>query len=101
MGFQILTGLFLSMHYSPSVTQAFASLEHIMRDVNSGWLLRYLHANGASIFFIALYLHMARGLYYRSYVSNYYAWCAGLVIFLLAMATAFLGYVLPWGQMSF
>jgi len=72
-----------------------------MRDVNSGWLLRYLHANGASIFFIALYLHMARGLYYRSYVSNYYAWCAGLVIFLLAMATAFLGYVLPWGQMSF
>ncbi|MGV6872665.1 cytochrome b [Pseudochelatococcus sp. B33] len=99
---QILTGVVLVMHYTPHVTMAFSSVEHIMRDVNFGWLLRYLHANGASMFFIAVYIHMFRGLYYGSYKApREVLWILGVVIFLLMMATAFMGYVLPWGQMSF
>ncbi|MDX2072796.1 MAG: cytochrome b/b6 [Alphaproteobacteria bacterium] len=99
---QIMTGLFLSMHYAPHVTLAFDSVEHIMRDVNYGWLLRYMHAVGASMFFVVVYIHICRGLYYGSYKSpREILWWLGLVIFLLMMATGFLGYVLPWGQMSF
>lgn len=99
---QILTGIVLAMHYTPHATLAFDSVEHIMRDVNYGWLLRYLHANGASMFFIAVYIHMFRGLYYGSYKApREILWILGVVIFLLMMATAFMGYVLPWGQMSF
>jgi len=99
---QILTGIFLAMHYTPHIDLAFSSVEHIMRDVNSGWLIRYMHANGASMFFIVVYCHIFRGLYYGSYMSpREHLWCSGVVIFLLMMATAFMGYVLPWGQMSF
>lgn len=98
---QIITGILLSMHYVPHVDMAFASIQHIMRDVNNGWLLRYMHANGASFFFIAVYLHIARGLYFRSYLSNTKAWCIGVIMLVLLMATAFIGYVLPWGQMSY
>ncbi len=99
---QILTGIFLAMHYTPHVLYAFLSVEHIMRDVNYGWLLRYIHANGASFFFIVVYSHIARGLYYSSFVFPYSnLWRTGVVIFILMMATAFMGYVLPWGQMSF
>ena len=99
---QILSGIFLAMHYTPHIDLAFSSVEHIMRDVNNGWLLRYIHANGASMFFIAVYLHMFRGLYYGSYMQpRQLLWCSGVVILLLLMATAFIGYVLPWGQMSF
>ena len=99
---QLITGIILVMHYTPSADHAFASVEHIMRDVNYGWLLRYMHANGASFFFIAVYLHIARGLYYGSYKApREILWILGVVIFLLMMATAFMGYVLPWGQMSF
>jgi ubiquinol-cytochrome c reductase cytochrome b subunit len=99
---QIVTGIVLAMHYVPSETMAFDSVEHIMRDVNQGWLLRYLHANGASFFFIVTYIHIFRGLYYGSYKApREIVWMLGLVIFLLMMATAFMGYVLPWGQMSF
>ncbi|GLQ06216.1 cytochrome b [Sneathiella chinensis] len=99
---QIITGIVLSMHYTPHVDLAFNSVEHIMRDVNYGWLLRYMHANGASMFFIVVYLHIFRGLYYGSYKApRELLWWLGLVIFLLMMATAFMGYVLPWGQMSF
>ena len=99
---QIITGLFLAMNYDPNTANAFNSVEHIMRDVNYGWLIRYIHAVGASMFFVALYAHMARGLYYGSYKSpREILWWAGVVIFLLTMATAFMGYVLPWGQMSF
>ena len=99
---QIVTGIVLAMHYTPHVDLAFNSVEHIMRDVNFGWLLRYMHANGASMFFIVVYLHMFRGLYYGSYKApRELLWWLGLVIFLLMMATAFMGYVLPWGQMSF
>ncbi|MFT0890795.1 cytochrome b [Pseudochelatococcus sp. G4_1912] len=99
---QILTGVVLVMHYTPHVTMAFSSVEHIMRDVNFGWLLRYLHANGASMFFIAVYVHIFRGMYYGSYKApREVLWILGVVIFLLMMATAFMGYVLPWGQMSF
>jgi ubiquinol-cytochrome c reductase cytochrome b subunit len=99
---QILTGIFLAMHYTPHILYAFLSVEHIMRDVNFGWLLRYLHANGASFFFIVVYLHIARGLYYTSFVFPYSnLWRIGIIIFILMMATAFMGYVLPWGQMSF
>jgi ubiquinol-cytochrome c reductase cytochrome b/c1 subunit len=99
---QILTGVVLAMHYTPHVDFAFASVEHIMRDVNYGWLLRYLHANGASMFFIAVYIHIFRGLYYGSYKApREVLWILGVIIFLLMMATAFMGYVLPWGQMSF
>lgn len=90
------------MHYTPHILYAFNSVEHIMRDVNYGWLLRYLHANGASFFFIMVYMHMGKGLYYTSFIYPYVnLWRIGVVIFLLMMATAFMGYVLPWGQMSF
>src|SRR5687767_5592396 len=99
---QIVTGIILAMHYVPYDQQAFQSVEHIMRDVNQGWLLRYLHANGASFFFIVTYIHIFRGLYYGSYKApRELVWMLGLVILLLMMATAFMGYVLPWGQMSF
>lgn len=99
---QILTGLFLAMHYTPHVDLAFSSVEHIMRDVHGGWLLRYMHANGASMFFIVVYSHIFRGLYYGSYMHpRQLLWCSGVIIFILMMATAFMGYVLPWGQMSF
>nr|AMK97174.1 cytochrome b [Homola orientalis] len=97
---QIATGLFLSMHYTPNVELAFFSVDHICRDVNYGWLLRTLHANGASFFFICLYIHIGRGMYYGSYLL-FHAWMVGVLILFLVMATAFLGYVLPWGQMSF
>jgi ubiquinol-cytochrome c reductase cytochrome b subunit len=99
---QILTGVFLAMHYTPHVDLAFVSVEHIMRDVTGGWLLRSMHANGASMFFIVVYLHMARGFYYASYASpREFVWCLGVVLLLLMILTAFIGYVLPWGQMSF
>ena len=99
---QILTGIFLAMHYTPHVDLAFMSVEHIMRDVEGGWFLRYMHANGASMFFIVVYLHMFRGLYYGSYASpRELVWIVGVIIFLLMILTAFIGYVLPWGQMSF
>lgn len=99
---QILTGVVLAMHYIASADVAFNSVESIMRDVNYGWLLRYVHTNGASMFFIAVYVHIFRGLYYGSYKEpREVLWILGVVIFLLMMATAFMGYVLPWGQMSF
>jgi ubiquinol-cytochrome c reductase cytochrome b/c1 subunit len=99
---QIITGIVLAMHYTPHADMAFNSVEHIMRDVNYGWMLRYLHANGASMFFIAVYIHMFRGFYYGSYKApREVLWILGVIIFLLMMATAFMGYVLPWGQMSF
>ncbi|MEM5516685.1 cytochrome b N-terminal domain-containing protein [Henriciella sp. AS95] len=99
---QILTGVVLAMHYTPTVDGAFASVERIMRDVPFGWLIRYIHANGASMFFLAVYIHMFRGLYYGSYKApREILWILGCVIFLLMMGTAFLGYVLPWGQMSY
>ena len=99
---QILTGVTLAMHYAPNISIAFASVEHIMRDVNYGWLLRYTHANGASMFFIIVYLHIFRGLYYGSYLyPREHLWFSGVTIYILMMATGFLGYVLPWGQMSF
>lgn len=90
------------MHYTPHVDLAFYSVEHIMRDVNNGWLIRYLHANGASMFFIVIYCHIFRGLYFGSFINpRGFLWGSGVIIFLLMMATAFMGYVLPWGQMSF
>jgi len=99
---QIITGIFLAMHYTPHISLAFESVEHIMRDVNNGWFVRYLHANGASAFFIVVYSHMFRGIYYGSYATpRGHLWASGVIIFLLMMATAFMGYVLPWGQMSF
>lgn len=99
---QIISGIVLAMHYTPDTALAFDSVERIMRDVNYGWLIRYMHANGASFFFIAVYIHILRGLYYGSYKApREVLWMLGLVIFLLMMATAFMGYVLPWGQMSF
>ena len=97
---QIATGIFLAMHYCADVSLAFASVDHIMRDVNYGFLLRYFHANGASMFFLCLYIHVGRGVYYGSY-SKIEVWNVGVVLFILTMATAFIGYVLPWGQMSF
>nr|ACJ35624.1 cytochrome b [Lophostoma schulzi] len=97
---QILTGLFLAMHYTSDTATAFNSVTHICRDVNYGWLLRYLHANGASMFFICLYLHVGRGLYYGSYLFLE-TWNIGILLLFAVMATAFMGYVLPWGQMSF
>nr|ABY48661.1 cytochrome b [Xantusia wigginsi]ABY48662.1 cytochrome b [Xantusia wigginsi]ABY80951.1 cytochrome b [Xantusia wigginsi] len=97
---QIFTGLFLAMHYTADITSAFSSVIHICRDVQYGWLIRNIHANGASIFFICLYLHIARGLYYGSYTYTI-TWNIGVILLFLVMATAFVGYVLPWGQMSF
>ena len=99
---QIVTGIVLAMHYVPTTELAFASVEHIMRDVNYGWLIRYVHANGASMFFIIVYIHMLRGLYFGSYQApRELLWMIGVFILLAMMATAFMGYVLPWGQMSF
>nr|YP_010940078.1 cytochrome b [Porochilus rendahli]WLN31581.1 cytochrome b [Porochilus rendahli] len=100
LAMQILTGLFLAMHYTSDISTAFSSVAHICRDVNNGWMIRNMHANGASFFFICLYLHVGRGLYYGSYLFKE-TWNIGVVLFLLVMATAFVGYVLPWGQMSF
>nr|ACO50979.1 cytochrome b [Xenophallus umbratilis]ACO50980.1 cytochrome b [Xenophallus umbratilis]ACO50999.1 cytochrome b [Xenophallus umbratilis]ACO51000.1 cytochrome b [Xenophallus umbratilis]ACO51005.1 cytochrome b [Xenophallus umbratilis] len=97
---QILTGLFLAMHYTSDITTAFSSVAHICRDVNYGWLIRNMHANGASFFFICIYLHVGRGMYYGSYLYKE-TWNIGVVLLLLVMMTAFVGYVLPWGQMSF
>ena len=102
LGVQIITGIVLAMHYTPHVDLAFKSVEGIMRDVNYGWLLRYLHSNGASMFFVAVYIHMFRGMYYGSYKEpREVLWILGVIIYLLMMATGFLGYTLPWGQMSF
>ena len=99
---QLITGIALAMHYTANVELAFVSVEHIMRDVNYGWLLRYVHANGASMFFIVVYMHMFRGLYFGSYMyPREPLWCSGVLLFFLMMATGFIGYVLPWGQMSF
>jgi ubiquinol-cytochrome c reductase cytochrome b subunit len=99
---QIITGIVLAMHYNSQIDSAFNSVEHIMRNVNGGWFLRYVHMNGASFFFIVVYIHIFRGLYYGSYKApREMVWLLGVVIFLLMMATAFMGYVLPWGQMSF
>nr|ALO70343.1 cytochrome b [Atheta gagatina] len=100
LGIQIITGIFLAMHYTANVNMAFNSVAHICRDVNYGWLIRTLHANGASFFFICLYSHIGRGIYYSSYYFTI-TWLVGVIILFLVMATAFLGYVLPWGQMSF
>lgn len=99
---QMISGVFLAMHYTPHIDLAFNSIEYIMRDVNNGWLIRYIHANGASMFFIVVYAHIGRGLYYGSYMTpRELLWCSGVIILLLMMGTAFTGYVLPWGQMSF
>ena len=99
---QIISGVLLSTHYSANIELAFASIEYIMRDVPNGWLIRYVHANGASMFFIVTYAHIFRGLYYGSYMKpRQILWCSGVVLFLLLMGAAFTGYVLPWGQMSF
>nr|AML80874.1 cytochrome b [Takydromus amurensis] len=97
---QIITGLFLAMHYTADISSAFSSIAHIHRDVQYGWFIRNLHANGASMFFICIYLHIGRGLYYGSYLFTE-TWNIGVILLLLTMATAFMGYVLPWGQMSF
>lgn len=99
---QLVTGIVLVMHYTPHETMAFNSVEHLMRDVNYGWLIRYLHSNGAAMFFLAAYVHMFRGMYYGSYKEpREVLWILGVVIYVLMMATGFMGYVLPWGQMSF
>ena len=100
LAIQIITGIFLAMHYCADITLAFSSIAHITRDVNYGFILKYLHANGASAFFLCVYIHIARGLYYGSYL-RYHLWFSGVTIFLIMMLTAFIGYVLPWGQMSF
>nr|CDL89929.1 Cytochrome b [Clarotes laticeps] len=100
LAMQILTGLFLAMHYTSDISTAFSSVVHICRDVNYGWVIRNLHANGASFFFICIYLHIGRGLYYGSYLYKE-TWNIGVILLLLVMMTAFVGYVLPWGQMSF
>lgn len=97
---QVITGIFLAMHYTPHMEYAFLSIEHIMRDVQYGYILRYAHSNGASMLFLLIYLHIFRGIFYGSFVNNLLVWWSGLVLFLLMMGTAFLGYVLPWGQMS-
>ena len=102
LGVQIVTGVVLAMHYTPQVDFAFNSVEQIMRDVNYGWLLRYLHSNGASMFFLAAYIHMFRGMYYGSYKEpREVLWILGVILLLLMIMTGFMGYVLPWGQMSF
>jgi quinol-cytochrome oxidoreductase complex cytochrome b subunit len=99
---QIITGVFLATHYTPNMELAFNSVQYIMRDVPNGWFFRYVHANGASMFFIVVYIHLFRGLYYGSYIQpREFIWCSGVLILLLMMGTAFTGYVLPWGQMSF
>lgn len=100
LGIQIITGLFLTIHYCPNIELAFNRVAHICRDVNNGWLIRTIHANGASFFFICLYIHVGRGIYYRSY-KLIHTWIIGVTILFIVIATAFLGYVLPWGQISF
>nr|YP_009092202.1 cytochrome b [Neochauliodes rotundatus]AHG24691.1 cytochrome b [Neochauliodes rotundatus] len=100
LGIQILTGLFLAMHYTANIEMAFSSVAHICRDVNYGWFLRTLHANGASFFFICIYFHVGRGMYYGSY-KFLHTWMTGVLLLFVVMGTAFMGYVLPWGQMSF
>nr|UTE81589.1 cytochrome b [Propithecus candidus]UTE81602.1 cytochrome b [Propithecus candidus]UTE81615.1 cytochrome b [Propithecus candidus]UTE81628.1 cytochrome b [Propithecus candidus] len=100
LALQIVTGLFLAMHYTADTTTAFSSVTHICRDVNYGWVIRYLHANGASMFFLCLFIHVGRGLYYGSFVLSE-TWNIGIILLFTVMATAFMGYVLPWGQMSF
>ena len=98
LGIQLGSGIFLAMHYTANIELAFASVEHIMRDVNFGWLLRYIHANGASFFFIVVFLHVGRGLYHGSYTRpRQLLWTIGVIILVVMMATAFIGYVLPWG----
>lgn len=97
---QILTGIFLAIHFRANISLAFECLDHIIRDVNRGWFIRLLHANGASLFFFAIYMHMGRGLYFKSYILNI-TWRIGVIIFLITIITAFLGYVLPWGQISY
>nr|YP_010363322.1 cytochrome b [Cladiucha magnoliae]UNY39798.1 cytochrome b [Cladiucha magnoliae] len=97
---QMITGIFLAMHYTPNINMAFSSIIHIYRDINNGWLMKYIHANGASFFFLMIYLHIGRGLYYGSFNFKK-TWMIGIIMLFLVMATAFLGYVLPWGQMSF
>ena len=102
LGMQLLTGIFLTMHYKPDAEYAFASVEYIMRDVEWGWFIRYLHSTGASAFFIIIYLHMMRALLYGSYKGpRELIWILGMVLYILLLAEAFFGYVLPWGQMSF
>jgi len=101
LGIQILSGILLAMHYTPHVEYAFSSVEHIMRDVNDGWLIRYMHSNGASFFFIVVWIHIFRGFFYESGATRPFVWLTGFLIFFLMIATAFMGYVLPWGQMSF
>nr|YP_009136683.1 cytochrome b [Tritonia tetraquetra]AKE07288.1 cytochrome b [Tritonia tetraquetra] len=101
LGVQIVTGLFLSMHYTADMTNTFASVIHIMRDTPGGWFFRNVHANGASLFFAFIYLHIGRGLYYQSYILQPHTWMVGVTIYVVSMGTAFVGYVLPWGQMSF
>jgi len=102
LSIQIISGIILAMHYTPHIDLAFLSIEHIMRDVNYGWLIRYIHANGASMFFIVVYMHTFRGLYYSSYMKpRELLWNVGVTILFLMIMTAFMGYVLPWGQMSF
>nr|AAG30706.1 cytochrome b [Microcebus murinus]AAS00141.1 cytochrome b [Microcebus murinus]ADG83866.1 cytochrome b [Microcebus murinus] len=100
LAIQIITGLFLAMHYTADTTTAFSSVTHICRDVNQGWIIRYLHANGASMFFLCLFLHVGRGMYYGSFTLTE-TWNIGIILLFTVMATAFMGYVLPWGQMSF
>ena len=101
LGRQIITGLFLSIHYTADITNTFASVIHIIRDIPGGWLFRNLHANGASLFFVFLYIHIGRGLYYQSYITQPRTWMVGVTIFFVRIGTAFVGYVLPWGQISF
>ena len=102
LALQIITGIVLVMHYTPHLDMAFASVEHIMRNVNGGHMIRYLHMNGASLFFVAVYAYIFRGLYYGSYKApREVTWIIGMIIYVLMMATVFMGYVLPWGQMSF
>lgn len=99
---QVGTGVLLAMHYIPHIEEAFNSVERIMREIPSGWLLRYMHANGSSFLFILLYIHVARGLYYQSYRKpKQWVWCTGALLFILMAGVAFLGYTLPWGQMSY
>ena len=99
---QLISGLILSMHYQSNILDAFNSVEHIVRDINYGWFLRALHSNGASFFFLFVYLHLIRGLYYQTYLSSRgLIWSIGILVYFLLMASAFLGYVLPWGQMSY
>jgi len=97
---QIITGIFLAIHYRANILVAFNRIDHIIRDINRGWLVRLLHANGASLFFISIFCHIGRGLYYKSFILKI-TWSRGIIIFLLSILTAFLGYVLPWGQISF